>query len=53
MILKNKDLDKMLKNYGRKYTLTMYANRFIHLTDKQLNYVLDYKERRKNEKSRI
>lgn len=43
MIIKKKELDKMLEKYGRKYTLTMYANRFFHMTQKQLDYVLNYK----------
>lgn len=42
MIIKNKDLEKMLKEHGRKYTLTMYVNRRFHMTKKQLDYVLDY-----------
>ena len=32
----------MLKEYGRQYTLTMYVNRFFHMTNKQLEYVLNY-----------
>ncbi|MBQ6632463.1 MAG: hypothetical protein IJH55_10295 [Romboutsia sp.] len=43
MIINNKELKKMLKEHGRHYTLTMYANRFIHMTQKQLDYVLKYK----------
>lgn len=42
MIIKNKDLKKMLKENGRQYTLTMYVNRFFHMTNKQLDYVLNY-----------
>ena len=42
MIIKNKELQKMLKEYGRQYTLTMYINRYFHLTGKQLDYVLSY-----------
>ena len=42
MIIKNKELNKMLKEHGRQYTLTMYANRYFHMTTKQLNYVLEY-----------
>ena len=52
MIIKNKDLKKMLKENGRQYTLTMYANRFFHMTGKQLDYVLNYggnKCRRRNQ----
>ena len=54
MILKNKELENMLRKQGRDYTLNMYANRYIHLTDLQLQRVLSFKDRRKkNEKSRI
>lgn len=45
MIIKNKDLKKMLKEKGRQYTLTMYINRFIHMTGRQLDYVLSYKNK--------
>ncbi len=45
MIIKNKELEKMLKKEGRKYTLTMYINRFFDLTEKQLDYVLNWEER--------
>ena len=44
MIIKNKELKKMLKEKGRKYTLTMYINWKFHMTQKQLDYVLSYKE---------
>lgn len=44
MIIKNKELKRMLKENGRQYTLTMYVNRFIHMADRQLDYVLNYKE---------
>ena len=50
MIIKNKELRKMLKEHGREYTLTMYVNRFFHMTKTQLEYVLKYGE--KNEQSR-
>lgn len=43
MIIKNKELKKMLKENGRNYTLTMYANRYFHMTNRQLTYVLNYK----------
>lgn len=46
MIIKNKDLKKMLKEHGRQYTLTMYANRFFHMTQKQLEKVLKYEEKK-------
>ena len=45
MIIKNKELEKMLKEKGRRYTLTMYVNRFFHMTQKQLDYVLAWKEK--------
>lgn len=51
MIIKNKDLKKMLKENGKQYTLTMYINRFFHMTQKQLEYVLNYKEKNNEEKS--
>lgn len=43
MIIKNKDLKKMLKEKGKKYILTMYANRKFDMTSKQLNYILSLK----------
>ena len=49
MIIKNKELEKMLKEKGRRYTLTMYVNRFFHITNKQLDYVLNWKEDKKHE----
>lgn len=48
MIIKNKELEKMLKEKGRRYTLTMYINRFFHMTQKQLDYVLTWKEEEKH-----
>lgn len=42
MIIKNKELKKMLRDLGRQYTLTMYINRYFHMTKKQLDYVLSY-----------
>lgn len=48
MLIKNKELEKMLKKEGRKYTLTMYINRFFDLTEKQLDYVLAWKDEKKN-----
>ena len=54
MLIKNKELNKMLKNYGKTYVLNMYANRYIHMTQKQLDYVLNYKKGgEKVEKGRI
>lgn len=46
MIIKNKELKKMLKKEGRQYTLTMYVNRFFHMTSKQLDYVMNWKEKK-------
>ena len=44
----------MLKLNGSDYVKMMYCNRFIHLTGKQLDYVLNYKRGgEKVEKSRI
>jgi len=51
MIIKNKDLNKMLQEHGRHYTLTMYINNIINLTKKQFEYVFEYKDD-KNEKKR-
>ena len=48
MIIKNKDLEKMLKEKGRRYTLTMYINRFFRMTQKQLDYVLAWMEEEKH-----
>ena len=45
MIIKNKDLKKLLKEKGRQYTLTMYINRYFHMTNRQLDYVLSYKDK--------
>lgn len=42
MVIKNKDLKRDLKEKGRKYVLMLYVNRFIHMTKKQLDYVLEY-----------
>lgn len=49
MIIKNKELNKMLKENGRQYILTMYVNRYFHMTKKQLDYVMNY-EVKQNEK---
>lgn len=43
MIIKNSELEKMLKKYGRQYTITMFINRYFHMTSKQLDYVLNWK----------
>lgn len=50
MIIKNKELKKMLKENGKHYVLTMYVNRFFHMTEKQLDYVLKEKENEKRKK---
>ena len=53
-IISNKELDKLLKREGVRMVKTMYANRMIHMTQRQLNYVFNYKEGgEKVEKSRI
>ena len=44
MIIKNKELNKLLKEHGRKYVLTMYINWKFNMTNRQLDYVLNYKE---------
>lgn len=40
----------MLKENGRRYTLTMYVNRYFHMTQKQLDYVLRWKKCEREEK---
>lgn len=52
MIIKNKELKKMLKEHGRQYTLTMYVNRYFHMTKKQLDYVMNYKGEQHGEEKR-
>ena len=42
MYIKNKDLKRELREKGRQYVLMLYINRFIHMTEKQLDYVLSY-----------
>lgn len=44
MIIKNKDLKKLLKEKGRQYMITLYINNRINMTNKQLDYVLNYKD---------
>lgn len=44
-IIKNSKLEEMLKEKGRNYVLTMYINRYIHMTQKQLDHVLNYDRR--------
>lgn len=41
-LISNKELDIMLSEKGRQYVLTMYCNRYFHMTKKQLNKVMDY-----------
>lgn len=52
MIIKNKELKKLLEEKGRKYTLTMYINRFFDMTNKQLDYVLNYEGGKDEQKVR-
>lgn len=53
-IISNKELEKLLKTEGVSYVKTLYANRMIHMTQRQLNYVFNYKKGgEKVEKSRI
>lgn len=53
-IISNKELERLLKNEGVEMVKTMYANRMIHLTQRQLNYVFNYKKGgEKVEKSRV
>ena len=47
MIITNKELKKMLKEKGREYILLMYVNRYIHMTERQLDYVLNYEKKKK------
>ena len=42
--IKNKDLEKIVKEKGRRYVLTLYINERLNMTKKQLDYVLNYKE---------
>ena len=42
MIIKNKELKGLLKEKGRQYVLMLYTNRFIHMTQRQLEHVLRY-----------
>lgn len=42
MIIKTNELKKLLKEKGKQYVIMLYINRFIHITDKQLDYVLRY-----------
>lgn len=42
-LIKNVDLDKMLKEHGKHYTFTMYVNGFFNMTQKQIDYAMNYK----------
>ena len=44
MLIKNIYLDKMIKEKGRQYTITMYINRKFDLTKKQLEKLLEAKD---------
>lgn len=44
MIIKNKDLKKLLKEKTKKEVLYMYIHRIINMTNKQLDYVMSYEE---------
>ena len=51
MIIKNKTLNELIKEKGSKRVITLYINRKINLTRKQLNLVLEKKKKEKeNEK---
>lgn len=39
------ELDKLLKEEGRRYVLMLYCNWFISLKGKQLDYVLKQEEK--------
>ena len=41
----------MLKEKGKQYVFTMYINRFFDMTNKQRDYVMNYKGD-KNERNR-
>lgn len=38
------ELNRLLKSKGRRYVLMLHCNWFITLTDRQVDYVLGYKE---------
>lgn len=50
MIIKNKELKKMLKEQGKRYVLMLYTNRFIHMSEKQLDYVLEWEDGKRPKK---
>ena len=41
-LISSKELDMMLYEKGRQYVLTMYCNRYFHMTKNQLNKVMNY-----------
>lgn len=43
-LISNKELDMMLYEKGRQYALTMYCNRYFHMTENQLNKVMNYRK---------
>ena len=47
MIIKNKDLNELIKEKGSKRVITLYINGKINITKKQLNLVLENEKRRK------
>lgn len=44
-MIKSKELNKLLKQYGKHRVLSMYANCFFDLSYKQLDMVLNRKEK--------
>ena len=45
------ELNKLLKRKGKRYVLMLHCNRFITLTEKQVDYVLSYTNKDKEEKN--
>ena len=43
-LISNKELDMMLYEKGKQYVLTMYCNRYFHMTENQLNKVMNYRK---------
>lgn len=51
MVIKNEKLNELIKEKGSKRVITLYINRKINLTRKQLNLVLENKRKEEyNEK---
>lgn len=51
MVIKNEKLNELIKEKGSKRVITLYINRKINLTRKQLNLVLENEKKEKeNEK---